>query len=179
MSELQTISVTIGILTACISVVIGVVNQILSRRRTEAMAQLTLETRQAQLFMQIYNRWTSRDVTKSYGAIRYKYSKEEYAALETRLLNPPNSEVDLDVYANYQMLATFFEGLGILVKRGLVDISLVEDLFSRRIIWYWEYHVEPLAEKYRQVLQDPTLYDELEYLYHEMKQRQQQATIST
>jgi len=33
LSELQTVSVTIGILTACFSVVIGVVSQILSRRR--------------------------------------------------------------------------------------------------------------------------------------------------
>jgi len=89
------------------------------------MAKLTLDTRQAQLFMQVYNRWTSRDFTKSYGATRYKYSKEDYAVLEKLLLNYPSPEIDLDVYADYQMLATFFEGLGMLVKKGLVDISLV------------------------------------------------------
>jgi len=70
LSELQTLSITIGILSACVGVVIGVVNQILSRRRVEKTQQLTLETRQAQLFMQVYSRWTTKEMTSAYGLTR-------------------------------------------------------------------------------------------------------------
>jgi ABC-type spermidine/putrescine transport system permease subunit II len=51
MTELQSISVVIGILTACVSVVVGVINSILSSRRAEKNDQQILETRQAQLFI--------------------------------------------------------------------------------------------------------------------------------
>ena len=71
MSELQTVSITIGILTAYISVIMGVVSQILSSRRTEKTEQLALETRQAQLFMNVYNRWTTKEMTTAYGLVRY------------------------------------------------------------------------------------------------------------
>jgi hypothetical protein len=39
MSDLQTISITIGILTACVSVVIGVVNSIRSSREAREQRQ--------------------------------------------------------------------------------------------------------------------------------------------
>ena len=59
MSVLQTVSVTIGILTACISVVIGVINSILSDRRAE-------QQRQMQLFTGIYSHFLSQDFAKNW-----------------------------------------------------------------------------------------------------------------
>jgi hypothetical protein len=52
---------TISIVIADSGVFIAAVNQILSRRRADKTAQLQLETRQAQLFMQLYNRYSSRE----------------------------------------------------------------------------------------------------------------------
>ena len=53
-------------------VFIAAINQILSNRRaekqrelTQQTQQLTLETRQEQLFTQLYNRWNSRDFAKA------------------------------------------------------------------------------------------------------------------
>jgi len=54
--DLQTATVVI----AGISVIIGVINSILSSRRAEKNDQQMLETRQAELFSNIYNRWTAR-----------------------------------------------------------------------------------------------------------------------
>jgi hypothetical protein len=44
------------------------------------------------------------------------------------------------IYASsdLQNLAQFFNGIGVLVKRKLIDIALVEDLLSNRVIWWWE-----------------------------------------
>jgi len=80
-----------------------------------------------------------------------------------------------DGYADYMTLNTFFEGLGVQVKKWLVDIELAEDLFSRRIIWHWEHHL-PLFQTARKRANDPTQYDSIEYLYNLMKHRQRLTT---
>ena len=67
--DVQTISVVI----AAVSVVIGVINSILSSRRAEKNDEQMLETRQAQLYMQLYNRWNSLDFAKAYTQVRYVY----------------------------------------------------------------------------------------------------------
>jgi len=76
-------------------------------------------------------------------------------------------------------LNAFFEGLGVFVKKGLIDIELVEDLFSQRIIWLWENLQKPTIMDTRKGTDDPTQYNSFEYLYNEMKKRLQQATTST
>jgi hypothetical protein len=77
-----------------------------------------------------------------------------------------------EAYADYMTTYAFFEGGGVLVKKGLIDIELVEDLFSQRIIWVWETLLQPKINDVRTSTNDPTQYDSIEYLYHEMKHRQ-------
>jgi hypothetical protein len=64
-----------------------------------------------------------------------------------------------------------------LVKQGLVNIDNVKDLFARRVIWFWEAY-GPILDILRQRVGDPKLYDSIEYLNNEMKQRQQ-APVTT
>ena len=47
----------VSVVVAAISVVIGVINFILMSRRAAKTAQTTLETRQAQFFMQIFEQF--------------------------------------------------------------------------------------------------------------------------
>ena len=169
--DVQTITVVI----AGISVIIGVMNSILSSRRAEKNDQQMLETRQAQLYTQIYNRWNSRDLVNAYGQIRYRYQWEPRAE---DWYQKYGIDVNPQAYADFAILGTFFEGLGILVKKRLVDVTLVEDLLSQRIIWYWEQVLKPLVGGIRQITNDPTQWDHIEYLYNEVKQRQQ-AAVST
>ena len=93
--------------------------------------------------------------------------------------NHKNPDLDLDDYADHQMLGTFFEGLGILVKKGLIDVELVDDLLSQRIIWYWETQVQPIEDMARASLGDSALYDSIDYLYEKMKNRHQSTAVST
>jgi hypothetical protein len=169
--DIQTISIVI----AAIGVFIAAINSIYASRRADEQRQLTLETqqhaletRQAQLFMQIYNRWTAKDMAAAYGLVRYKYSWQSVEESFEKYL----PDKDIDAYSNLQILHNFFEGLGLLVKRGLIDITMVEDLFSQRILWHWERH-KPVYLQARTMLNDPTQYDSIEYLYNLMKQRQQ------
>jgi len=43
-------------------------------------------------------------------------------------------------------LHAFYEGLGVLVKRNLIDVSLVENLFSQRIMWHYERYKSSIIE---------------------------------
>ena len=74
------------------------------------------------------------------------------------------------------LLMTFFEGLGVLVMKGLVNVALVEDLLSERVIWYWENVSRGAIEDARKFSNDPTQADHIEYLYREMKHRQRLTT---
>jgi len=68
---------------------------------------------------------------------------------------------------SYIQLDTFFEGLGILVKRGLIDPLLVEDLMAGDVMAYWE-KMEPIANTIRERY-SPFFSEYVEYLYNEVK----------
>ena len=113
----------------------------------------------------------------AYGAVRYKDPEGTFDRVIQDLATR-SPALNLQEYANYHMLQVYFEGLGLLVKNGLIDIQIVEDLFAGRIIWYWE-TMHTQLNQLRKNLNDPELYDSIEYLYHEMKKRQQSPSIST
>jgi hypothetical protein len=163
MVDVQTITVVI----TGISVIIGVILSINSRKQE-------LETRQAQLFMQVYDHWSSRDAVRAYGLIRFKHQWKDLEDWIRQFMPSVNPEG----YTDFMTHSVFFEGLGMLVKRNLIDVSMVEDLYSQRIIWYWEQH-KPILLEGRKITNDPTQYDSMEYLYNIMKQRVQQATVTT
>ncbi|MCX6654498.1 MAG: hypothetical protein NTY03_05175 [Candidatus Bathyarchaeota archaeon] len=67
-------------------------------------------------------------------------------------------------------MAQYFEGISILVQKGLIDIDLVERLLSGRIIWYWSVS-EPFAKYTREKVGDPMMYTGIETLANELKKR--------
>ena len=172
--DVQTMSVVI----AAVSVVIGVINSILSSRRAAENDQMMLETRQAQLFSQISSWWRSREAIKAYRNIRYHYYEDK---IENNLswsdfFEKYGSHGDVEAYSDQMTLWAFFEGIGILVKKNLIDVEIVNDLLSGRMIWMWENMIGPNVDLIRKVTDDPTQYDSIEYLYHEMKHRQRLTT---
>jgi hypothetical protein len=72
----------------------------------------------------------------------------------------------------------FFEELGILVQMKLLDIDVVEKLFHGYVKLMWE-TLKPLTMECRKVVNDPRLAMEWEYLYNEMKKREQKSLQST
>ena len=76
-------------------------------------------------------------------------------------------------YVSYNMYCFFFERVGILLHRKLIDIELVDDLFSLLIKYDWE-KAKPIVEGIRKEFNMPQYWEYFEYLYNEMKKRQQQ-----
>jgi hypothetical protein len=55
-------------------ILVGVFYYVMTIRANQRNQQLQLETRQAQLFMQPYNRWSDPDFARYYGAARHLYT---------------------------------------------------------------------------------------------------------
>jgi hypothetical protein len=94
--DLQTVTVMI----AGISVIIGVINSILSSRRAEKNDQMMLETRQAQLFTQIHSWWRSRDGVKAYGNVRFNYYEPMQKMSVEDYLEKYGATGDIEAYAD-------------------------------------------------------------------------------
>jgi hypothetical protein len=164
---------TIGVLVTASSVTVAAVYYMFTLRTNQRNYKATLETRQAQLFMQLFDRWTSSEFALSYGKARYEIcpklnnSPEE---LSRFIYQNTNESFNPEVFLPFHQLTLFFEGVGVLVQKGLVDIDLVERLFSDRIIWFWRM-IKPRIVFSRES-QGPQLYTNLEWLSDEMIRRQ-------
>jgi hypothetical protein len=62
----------------------------------------------------------------------------------------------------------FFNMVGVLLHRKLVDIKVVDDLFGYNVIWIWE-KMSPIWEGVRKDLDVPKSLEWFEYLYYEIK----------
>ena len=163
---------TVGVLVTAASVSVAAIyyaftlrinmkNQELSLKTQELALksqQQNQETRQAQLFMGIYQTFYSRDFV-DYEAILNKIkfeTAEDYTELQK------NGGIE------YKALSTFgayYEGMGLLVRENLVDIRLVSQLMSGNIIWYWERFGSAFRES-RRVFNWSRMCVEVEYLYN-------------
>jgi len=71
-----------------------------------------------------------------------------------------------------KILGNYFEGIGILVYRKLVETDIVYDFWGDLIQSSWE-KIEPLVAGMRKDSGDLNMFRFWEYLYHEMKKRKQ------
>ena len=160
MVDIQTISIAV----ASASVVAGVVYYAFQLRHQA-------RTRQTDLVMRLYATFSSNEFQDAWAKVRERASDFE--------------SID-DIYdfdkkfglREVNQVCLFFEGIGILLQRKLVDTRMIEDLFGGAVARAWE-KVKTGVIKARQQLNDPTIYYYFEYLYKEMKKREQQLQPAT
>jgi hypothetical protein len=144
----------ISAMVAAAGVLIGVIYYILEIRHQTRTRETELVTNLASVFA---GKEFQRDMQEVIQASR---SGAAYSEMEKR------------IGMTYPQTGYFFEELGILLHRKLVDISLVDDLFSGPIIRFWEAS-KPYVEEARKRLNEPQYAEWFEYLYDEMKKREQ------
>ena len=121
------------------------------------------KTRQAQLFMQIYNRFNTREFVEQMNYLRFKWSLPELEDVSTFMTSAEYQE-DFNIVAS---TVYFFEGVGVLVSKGLIDVGLVDDLMSGPVTHIWE-RMLPLTDSMRGVLGPPAA-EWYEFLYNKVK----------
>jgi hypothetical protein len=161
MVDIQTLSIAI----ASASVVAGAVYYALQLRHQGKM-------RQTDLVMKLYSTFDSREFQEAWvETLRMEFSDyEDY-------LNKYGAASDKPRYVPVNMVAGFFEGLGILLRRKLIDIALVDDLFSSDIVLGW-HKMKPIVEGWRKQFNRPQMSEWFEYLHYEMRKREEQLTIT-
>jgi hypothetical protein len=120
----------------------------------------TLQTRQAQMFMQIYNQShndpTFLDAWRKMDSISWG----TYEEFKNLLKDEEKARALIRV-------GSFYEGLGVLVKERLIDIRLVALLMTIMTRTWWEKY-KPIIEDARKQLDYPRYLSESEYLYNEL-----------
>ena len=162
MVDLQTFSIAI----ASASVFLAAIYYVLQIRHQTKL-------RQMDLFMRLYSTFTSKELTEASLVITsleirsYDDFVEKYGIL--RAQEP--------VWTALYMVINYLNEVGMLLHRGFIDIESVDELFGYRIAFFWE-KLKPLIEGWRKQL-NPQVAEWFEYLYNEMKKREQQRASKT
>jgi len=149
----------ISAVLAAVGVFIGVIYYILDIRNQNRV-------RQTDLVMHLYTTFSSDEFQDAW----IKMEKATVSDIENF-----ESIFELEkggLLKGGNKICLFFEGIGILLQRGLLDNRMVEDLFGGSVTRAWE-KSKIVVTKARQQLNDPTIYYYFEYLYNEMKKKEQ------
>jgi len=149
-----------------VSIIIGVFYYIMTLQNSNKNQQLTLkaqeqavETRQAQLFMNIY------------GQMANKEAQLYYLDLQKIEMNGHKDwnklKEDREMFSVLGWYFSFYAGMGVLIEEGLIDIRLVAKMMSGNIAWFWR--------KYRDGIYDVRAHNRwprfnimIEYLYNQI-----------
>jgi hypothetical protein len=145
---------SLSAIIAAIGVMIGVVLTVLEVRNW-------VNTRQTDLVIRLYSTFGSDEIQEAWERIQTREFKDFDSYRKEYGLQDVNK------------VGWFFEGLGVLLHRKLIDISLVDDLFSSPVKRAWE-KLKPVAEGERNQTNRPQIWEWFEYVYNEMKKREQQ-----
>jgi len=150
----------ISAMVAVTGVLVGVAYYILDMRNQSRI-------RQTDLILRLQSDWRSRELRESYVRVMNMKFKtyEEFAEKY-----PLWSEIGSPDYRAVSEVGSFFDGVGILLHRKLVDVEMVDELFGTRIKDAWE-KLKPAIEGRRKEV-NPVLRKWFEYLYNEIKQRE-------
>jgi len=152
-----------GVLAAAIYYVY---NMRTSRRTLELTLeaqQQSVETRQTQLFMDIYKTYSLKEYQQDREdmALIWKFSDfDDFIKKYGPVTNPA-------VHAKWDTQMAQYAGIGVLIKRGMISPDLVFDLIFESTIAFWEKFV-PVVEGLRKSYM-PTYGQDAEFLYQEMK----------
>ncbi len=175
LSLLQSVSYIAGALGVCVAAIYYVMNLRISQRNQELMLksqetsvktqelalksqQQAAETRQAQLFMQVFERY-NKEFWKNWVVVMNK----EYESYDEWR----SGRSDPDIASERLAIGTYFIGVGILIKRGLLAPEQIVDLLGGPVIMWWQSQGKYIKE-FRIRANYPTYAEYAEYLYDEM-----------
>jgi hypothetical protein len=157
MVDIQTVSIAI----ASASVVAGVVYYALQLRHQNRM-------RQTDLVVRLYSAFNSDDFLEALLKIR-NLEVEDYRDFVKKY-----GSVSLETPVNVAIfrIANYYEEVGTLLHRGLIDAELVSEFLLPSTIVFWN-KLKPIIEGFREELGSRFYYYWFECLYNEMKKREQ------
>lgn len=160
--------VDVSAVVAAAGVLVGVIYYILDLKNQKQVRQTEIETRQAELFMQIYNRYYTKETLGDENDILFEWKWKDFDDFWQKY----GPEKNVEAFNKFDSLQTYFKGVGVLVRMNLIDLDLVRDLMGTSIVLHWEKSGSIIKEFRRRYW--PHAYEGYEYLYDEIKKREQQ-----
>jgi hypothetical protein len=167
LAEIGIILQTIGVLSAATAAVIGVRSYINSNKHAEEAKKKEqetrdreLETRQSQLFMQIYMRYLEPDLFSDNLFKLFKRGWKDTEDYAKKYNENPDG-------ANLGTVMAFWEGVAVLINRGMIDISLIYELMPTNVTALWGRY-GGLIKEWRVTGAPPKLYSLVEDLSNKL-----------
>jgi hypothetical protein len=129
--------------------------------------------RQMDLLMRLYSAFTSKELTEA-GLVITSLEIRGYDDFVEKYGMPSAEE---PVWTALYMGINYLNEVGMLLHRGFIDIESVDELFGYRVAVFWE-KLKPLIEGWRKQL-NPQVAEWFEYLYDEMKKKEQKLQSKT
>jgi len=157
MVDIQTVSIAI----ASASVVAGIVYYVFQVRHQTKL-------RHTDLIMRLYSTFGGEEHQRA----GKKVSKIDYKGYDdfVKKYGAPNSEEQIPMAIDKVLY--FFEEVGVLLSKKLVDIDMIDQLMGYNIMMIGT-KTMPIIEQSRKRLNLPRVWTNFEYLYNEMKKREQ------
>ena len=125
--------------------------------------------------MGLYETYRNPDFALAWGEVM----EQEYTDFED-YWQKYGSDVNRKAWNKWQTVARAFNGMGVLLRRGMVDIDLVEELLANIVFISW-YKMGPIVLGFREYTTHQnegkgksTKYEQMsgfEYLYNELNKR--------
>jgi hypothetical protein len=125
---------TISVVFAGLSIGIAAIYYTLTLRNSQRAQQLQMETRQVQMFSQLFGMMSDMEFAKGWAEFNYLWEYEDYDDWWKKYGPNENPKA----FAHFMTTSIQKEGIGVMVKRGLLDVGLVADWVSGMFMTDWE-----------------------------------------
>jgi len=156
-----------------VGILVGIIYYIMNIRSSQKNQQLQLETRKAQLYIQLFMRITSEEfVKKSLDLLKLEYDNvDEF--MKKYILGP-----DSTLHAKLFSMFWHIDGLGYMMSQKLIDPEMVYNFgggFAQ--VWHWK-KWEPMIMRMRELRGEPEFMRWFEYTATEMMKIRQEKGLS-
>ena len=137
------------------------------------------ETRQTQLFMGLYETYRSTEFRRTL----LRLHTQEWTDFED-FYGKYGQDANPDSWIEWEGVASFFNGIGVLVQRKLINISLVNDLLSISVFRCWSF-MGPILVEWRKYIEkrygqnySQESFQGFDYLFNEIVRYRKQRNLT-
>ena len=138
-------------------------------RTANKAQQLAIESRQAQIFMNLYDTYRDKEF-RSYTTELRGWSWQDFDEFWDKYGEANNPEA----WNIWITVALFYNGMGVLLMKNLIEIELIEELFSNVVFGAWSRMGDIILEhrnRQKRHLASRDTFHGFEYLYKELEKR--------
>jgi hypothetical protein len=156
---------TVSIFVASSGVMLAAIYYVLQIRHQTRL-------RQTEFFMKLLSGTSTKEAAET----ALKYFSTEYRDYDDFVEKYGQPFAEGPVQTAFFVMRNLGIGIGVLLKNELIDLDLVAELYQFEPLWL---HYKPLAEEIRKQTNNPKYCEWFEYLYNEVKRREQKLQAST